>query len=73
MALPTIEELAADVSLNLRVSYHGGERDFVVVGTLTAVPMLLELTYTSGDMELSYSDLIDAEVTTDDITDPEPL
>jgi hypothetical protein len=73
MAVPSIPDLTDLVNQRVRVSYHGGDRDFVVIGTLTDVPTRIELTYTSGDMELTYTDLFDVEATTDDITDPIPL
>jgi hypothetical protein len=73
MTVPSISDLTTLVNQNVRVSYHGSERDFTIVGTLTDVPTRVALTYASGDMELTYSTLIDVEVTNDPLTDPQPL
>lgn len=73
MPVPSIPNLTALVGQNVRVSYHGSERDFVVVGTLNDVPTRLEMSYPDGDMELTYTALIDVEVTTDPPSDPVPL
>jgi hypothetical protein len=74
MPVPSIPDLTALVGgQNIRISYHGSERDFVVVGSLNDVPTRLEMSYPDGDMELTYTALIDVEVTTDPPSDPVPL